>query len=284
MQKLRVSHLTQYRFSDQVTLEPHRLRLRPREGHDIRIIASKLEITPAYQIRWYRDVYDNSTASVSFREPASQLSIFSEVTLEHYEDTPLDFVVADYAVNYPFHYLPEEKPDLLQYQQLSYPQDETALRNWLSQSGFAQGTTETYVMLDGMSKRIAQSLNYTVREEFGVQTPAQTIGAGSGSCRDYATLFIEVCRCLGLACRFVSGYLHAPGTIPDHASTHAWAEVYLPGPGWKGFDPTIGELTGNRHIPVAVARHPEAVPPVSGSFRGNVHTPEMTVKVEVTAI
>ena len=109
--------------------------------------------------------------------------------------------------------------------------------------------------------------------------------AGSGSCRDYATLFIEACRCLGLASRFVSGYLHAPATEAGNASTHAWAEVYLPGKGWQGFDPTVGEITGNRHIAVAVARNPEAVPPVSGSFVGPGQTlPRMVVNVQVNLL
>jgi len=102
---------------------------------------------------------------------------------------------------------------------------------------------------------------------------------------DYATLFIEACRCLGLASRFVSGYLHAPATELGNGATHAWAEVYLPGYGWQGFDPTVGELTHKRHIAVAVARNPEAVPPVAGSFiRPNVYRPSMIVDVQVNQI
>lgn len=284
MQQLKVSHLTEYRFAGPVTLEPHKLLLRPREGHDIRIVSSRLDITPSHRIRWSRDVYNNSVAGVEFLEAASTLSIYSEVVLEHYEDAPLDFVVADYAVNYPFHYLPGERPDLVPYQQLSYPNHEAVLWQWLEQSGYGKGPAETYVMLSDISQYIARGFNYTIREEAGVQPPSQTIESRSGSCRDYATLFMEACRHLGLACRFVSGYLHTPGTEAETASTHAWVEVYLPGPGWKGFDPTIGELTANRHIPVAVARHPESVPPVAGSFTGDVQTPLMNVDVQVTAV
>jgi transglutaminase-like putative cysteine protease len=124
-----------------------------------------------------------------------------------------------------------------------------------------------------------------MREEAGVQSPAQTLSKRSGSCRDYATLLIEACRCLGLASRFVSGYLHAPATEAGNATTHAWVEVYLPGTGWKGFDPTAGEVTGNRHIAVAVARDPGAVPPVSGSFFGSgLATPAMLVNVQVNLL
>jgi len=284
MQQLKVSHLTEYTFADYVTLEPHRLLLRPREGHDIRILSSRLDISPAYKIRWHRDVYDNSVATVSFQEAASYLSIFSEITLEHYEEAPLDFVVADYAVNYPFRYQAREEADLTPYQQPNYPADHAFLHTWLEQSGMGQGPVQTYVLLDRLSKRIAQNLNYMMREEPGVQTPGETLNSGSGSCRDYAALYMEICRHLGLACRFVSGYLHTPGTETGNGSTHAWAEVYLPGPGWKGFDPTTGELTARQHIPVAVARHPEWIPPVAGSFVGSTQTPTLTVNVQVNAL
>lgn len=105
-----------------------------------------------------------------------------------------------------------------------------------------------------------------------------------GACRDYATLFVEACRYLGLAARFVSGYFHGSATENGNASTHAWVEVYLPGTGWKGFDPTLGELTGSDHIPVAVARHPKIVPPVSGSFVGAPQKPWLGVSVQVSIL
>jgi len=137
-------------------------------------------------------------------------------------------------------------------------------------------------LLDKMNRAVVDHFTYVKREEPGVQAPSETLAHHSGSCRDYAALFIEACRYLGLASRFVSGYLHAPATEAGNASTHAWAEVYLPGSGWKGFDPTIGEVTGARHIAVAVARHPESVPPVSGSFTGpNDTSPALSVDVRV---
>jgi transglutaminase-like putative cysteine protease len=111
-------------------------------------------------------------------------------------------------------------------------------------------------------------LRYEPREEQGVQSPAETLARGVGSCRDFAALFMDAGRQLGLATRFVSGYLRTPVTASDDGATHAWAEVYLPGPGWKGFDSTGGTLTGADHIAVAVAHHPEKVPPVAGTFIG----------------
>ncbi|MFZ2313343.1 MAG: transglutaminase family protein [Methylobacter sp.] len=139
-----------------------------------------------------------------------------------------------------------------------------------------------------MNKAIATGFAYQQREEPGVQTPADTLTRRTGSCRDFATLFIEACRSLGLAARFVSGYLYSLTLPQGQGATHAWSEVYLPGAGWKGFDSTSGQVVGNQHITVAVSRHPESVPPVSGSFiaspTANPQSPEMTVMVEVTEI
>lgn len=285
MQRLKINHITEYRFSSPVAFQPHQLLLRPREGHDLRIASSKLDISPAHQIKWHRDVFDNSVAVVSFLESSQRLTIASEVVIEHYEEAPLDFVVEDYAVNYPFLYSADERVDLLPFQSSVYPSEQWALRDWLNRLGFGQGSVETYVLLDRMNRAIANGFTYIKREEPGVQPPTQTLSNGSGSCRDYAALFIEACRYLGLASRFVSGYLHSPTTEAGGAATHAWAEVYLPGPGWKGFDSTTGEVTGSRHIPVAVARDPEAVPPVAGSFIGpRSSAPTLAVNVRVIAL
>ena len=285
MQRLRIAHLTEYRFSSPVTLLPHRLLVRPREGHDIHIETSRLDIVPRHTIKWHRDVFDNSVAVVSFLEPGACLSIASEVVIQHYEEAPLDFLVEDYAVEYPFVYRPEERTDLIPFQQPVYPNDQKAIRDWLSELGVGARASETYAMLDRINRAIAATFTYVVRDEEGVQSPVQTLAERRGSCRDYAAVFIEACRALGLASRFVSGYSHGPASESANATTHAWAEVYLPGPGWKGFDPTSGEVTGTHHIPIAVARHPEAVPPVAGSFVGPAGTrPALVVNVQVTAL
>ncbi|MCP5158818.1 MAG: transglutaminase family protein [Gammaproteobacteria bacterium] len=285
MQRLQIRHLTIYEFSSPVTLQSHRLLIRPREGHDVRIESSTLKISPAHRVKWHRDVFDNSVAVVSFPEIAQRLAIDSEVVIQHYEEAPLDFIVDDYAVDYPFEYRKEEQVDLAPFQQPVYPHQQSALRDWLGGLNLTQGKVETYVLLDRLNRIITGEFQYRVREEPGVQSPIETLNIRSGSCRDYATLLIESCRFLGLASRFVSGYSHVPGLGAGGAATHAWAEVYLPGPGWKGFDPTAGELTGNRHIPVAVARHPEMAPPVAGSFIGPKGLiPTLQVEVQVTAL
>jgi transglutaminase-like putative cysteine protease len=283
MQRLRIRHLTEYTFPTQVQLNQHRLLLRPREGHDVRIESSKLEITPAFNIKWQRDVFDNSLAIVNFLKPSNTLTIASEVVIQHYEQEPYNFVIEGYAVMCPFTYALDEQADLAAFQQPIFLNDQAIVNNWLQQIGVSG--LETFSLLLKLNQAISQQFRYQMREEAGVQSPAQTLYKQSGSCRDYATLFIEACRCLGLASRFVSGYLHAPATEVGNGTTHAWVEVYLPGTGWKGFDPTAGEVTGNRHIAVAVTRNPETVPPVSGSFIGPSMTmPTMLVNVQVNLL
>ena len=285
MRRLSISHVTEYRFPTPVALQPHRLRLRPLESHSLRIEASTLAIAPAHAIRWYRDALGNSVAVVSFNELAETLRVTSEVVIEVYDDAPLDFLMEDYAVNCPFVYANGEQPDLAPFAQSVYGDDVASLRGWLDGLGLLKRPIETFALLTQLNCQIANTFNYQVREEEGVQSPAKTLALGSGSCRDFAALFIEACRSMGLASRFVSGYLHMPDNESGNAATHAWAEVYLPGPGWKGFDPTSGLITGNQHIPVAVARHPEAVPPVSGSFVGPAgQLPALTVAVRVSAL
>ena len=128
---------------------------------------------------------------------------------------------------------------------------------------------QTYTLLQRLGTHINQTLSYRLREEPGVQTVAQTLDFGTGSCRDFALLFMEAARCLGLASRFVSGYLHTPPSAANYGSTHAWAEVYLPGAGWKGFDPTVGAIAGTDHIAVAVARTARIGAANRGNIRGS---------------
>ena len=284
MRRLYISHVTEYLFSHPVTLLPHRLLLRPRENHNVRIEASNLEILPAHTLQWKRDVLDNSVAVAAFSEPSDRLRIASSVVIQHYEDNPFDFLVDDYAVIHPFDYSMQERAELAPFQQLVYPSDREMIQRWLIGLSL-RWPMETFTLLDRMNREIAAGFCYRMREEAGVQSPALTLAANSGSCRDFAALFMEACRYLGLASRFVSGYLFMPASETGNAATHAWAEVYLPGAGWKGFDPTSGEVTGNRHIAVAVANHPEAVPPVAGSYLGPPGQPPLLcVAVRVSAL
>ena len=288
MHRLLIKHTTTYQYAETVTLLAHKLLLRPREGRNVRIESAELNITPAHQLQWQRDVYDNAVAEAIFTETSNTLSISSRILIQHYDDQPLNFIVADYAVLFPFQYDEAERIDLQPYLSSVYNQDKEVLSNWLKQFWFAGQVVETYLLLEWINKAIATGFTYQQREEPGVQTPAMTLTSRAGSCRDFATLFIESCHQLGLAARFVSGYLFVPTLTAEQGATHAWAEVYLPGAGWKGFDSTSGEVAGNNHIAVAVSRHPESVPPVSGSFivplNSKPQTPLMTVQVEVLEI
>ena len=284
MRRLNIHHVTEYQFSVPVSLLPHRLLLRPRENHNVRIESSVLEIFPAHSLQWKRDVLDNSVAVVAFPEPADRLRIGSNVVIQHYEENPFDFLVDDYAVNHPFDYVKQEQADLAPFRAAVHPADREAVQRWLDGLGLLR-PMQTFTLLDRVNHEILGRFFYQMREEPGVQPPAQTLAHNSGSCRDFAALFMEACRHLGLASRFVSGYLYTSNLDTGNASTHAWAEVYLPGAGWKGFDPTSGEVTGNRHIAVAVARHPEAVPPVAGSYIGpSGQPPALSVAVRVSAL
>lgn len=281
MRRLNISHVTEYQFSAPVTLPPHRLLLRPRENHNVRIESSVLDIQPAHTLQWKRDVLDNSVALVSFNQTANRLRIASEIVIQHFEDNPFDFLVDDYAVMHPFAYIAAEQAELAPFRLAVYPDERDAVTRWLDKLGLRQ-PMQTFTLLDQLNHEIAARFSYRMREEPGVQSPVATLALASGSCRDFTTLFIEACRGIGLASRFVSGYLHAPVLEAGNASTHAWAEVYFPGAGWKGFDPTSGEVAGNRHIATAVARHPEAVPPVAGDYigpAGQRPLPNVTVRV-----
>ncbi len=267
MEAYKILHRTYYSFSNTVQLGPHTLRLLPRVSHELRIESSKLMVQPKpLSQRWHRDVEDNSVLIVTFDTPSQQLSIESEIVVHHYNDSPLDFVVSDYAINYPFSYSNEDKKVVHPYM---IPTDPSGLMSdWCSKFWRKGEQLQTYTLLEHLCHEIYETMAYRVREEPGVQTVTETLTNRTGSCRDFAHLFIETCRNLKLAVRFVSGYLYAAPSANDFGSTHAWAEVFIPGAGWKGFDPTTGNIVGSEHFSTAVSRLPVLVPPIEGSFLG----------------
>ena len=282
MSRIQIQHTTRYRFSDAVTLLPHTLHLRPREGHDIRVLSSRLDISPEYQVFWKRDIYGNSVAVVQFMQPASELVIASEVVVKHYEDEPMQFVLEDYAQHFPFHYDPAQRIDLAPYQGSIFPDDQSTAQEWAADIFNSEVHIGTIGLLTSLNRKIANELQYQVREEPGVQSPAQTLSAGSGSCRDFAVLFMEICRYYGFASRFISGYVLNDSVVDGNTATHAWSEVFLPGSGWRGFDSSSGLVVSGEHIAVAVHRHPQSIPPVAGTFIGSAHTQsELFVEVHV---
>jgi transglutaminase-like putative cysteine protease len=281
MRRYKIVHRTYYNYTSEVSLGTHTLLLHPRESHELRIESFVLKCTPQARIWWHRDVEDNSVAVADFDQRVRQLMIESEVILQQHNESPLDFIVADYAIRYPFSYTPDDQFLLSPYRVLLDQETRVLLNEWISNVWRYDEEIQSYTLLQHLAEHISKTLRYKVREEPGVQSVQQTLSLGSGSCRDFAFLFMESVRCLGLAARFASGYLYAPLMSETVGSTHAWAEVYLPGGGWKGFDPTIGDIVGKDHISVAVSRLPESVPPISGSYSGTADS-SMDVGVWVT--
>jgi transglutaminase-like putative cysteine protease len=269
MQRYKIIHRTYYNYTDEVTLGSHQLRLRPREDHELRIELFELNISPIANIFWHRDVEGNSVAIANFMVPTNQLLIESEVIIQQYNESPLDFIVADDAIQFPFTYTQADNIVLSPYRIIADPAVVPSLTEWMQHFWEAGMKIQSYSLLLKLTEFIFQTFVYKVREEPGVQSAQTTLILGSGSCRDFANLFMEAAKCLGFAARFVSGYLYAPLMSAQVGSTHAWAEVYLPGAGWLAFDPTIGKIVGSDHIAVAVSRLPESVPPIGGSYTGD---------------
>jgi transglutaminase-like putative cysteine protease len=266
MKRIRILHTTEYLYRQPVKFCPHRALMRPREGHEIHIARARVSIVPRASVRWLRDAYDNSIAIVSFEELSDTLRISSEVDVNLYYDNPVEWPIAPFARSFPFQYPPEEHVDLMAYRLPSYPYDGPMLLDWLRhlyEPGQVIGTLD---LLNRLNTHIFESFKYAHRDETGVQLPNETLQRASGSCRDFAVLMMEAARYWGLGARFVTGYIQmAEG---QHGATHAWTEIYLPGAGWRGFDPTNNKLVGSEHIPVAVAREQEKASPLSGSWEG----------------
>ena len=282
MKRFKILHQTKYDFTDQVELLPHTFRLRPREGHELRIESSKLNISPTATLRWHRDVEGNSIAMASFTKKTNALAVESEIIIQKYDLNPFDFMITDYALNYPFNYQTEDAISLAPY--LNKPGNLVSkLTGWANEIWNRQENIQTFSLLDRINQKIFQSLIYIKREQEGVQSAEWTIASGSGSCRDFACLFMAIAQYMGFAVRFVSGYIFSGPEQKQPQSTHAWVEVFIPGAGWKGFDPTFGRIVGAEHIATSVARRPELVPPISGSYYGNAGA-SMTVEVWVTEV
>ena len=284
---LRINHRTTYRYRQPVSLGPHRLMLRPRESRDLRLISSDVTVTPAAVVTWAQDVFGNAVATAAFQSMTDVLVIDSVAELQLTAAAWPVFDIAASAIVYPFQYTAEEWTDLGALAIRQYPDPAGRLSAWAK--GFVRGTsTDTLSLLKDLSAGVSKWINYQSREDEGTQSPVQTLDRGWGSCRDFAVLFVEAARNLGFGARIVSGYLYNPdqnavGTS-GAGSTHAWAEVYVPGAGWITFDPTNRSVGGFNLIPVAVARDIRQVMPVAGSFVGMTDAFQgMAVEVSVKA-
>jgi transglutaminase-like putative cysteine protease len=284
MSFLTVCHSTVYRYREPVGLGEHRMMFRPRESHDLRLIRSNLTITPQpSHLRWLHDPFDNSVAVATFEGTTTELRFESTVTLEHFETSLPEYPIEEYARYYPFRYSDEDFPDLVRALARHYPGE--SVPAWALQFLDPAAATSTMKILRAMTNGIREQFRYTHRTEKGVQNPEETLRYRRGSCRDFAVLMMEGCRSLGIAARFVSGYIFVPNTsgLAGGGNTHAWMQAYLPGAGWIDFDPT-NSIIGNRNlIRVAVAWTPGQVPPLWGTYEGSASAfLSMDVTVTVT--
>lgn len=288
VQRLRVTHVTTYRYAQPVRFGEHRLMVRPRESHDLRLLDATLAIDPPGRTRWIYDVFGNSVAVVAFDTPADRLRIASEILIDRYPLSSVEFGIEAYARSLPFSYPAREIPDLGRTIERHYSDPDRLVTEWtrrLLTLPEVQNGTEAFLRM--LTRSIKESFTYRERQAHGVQTPVETLEKGSGSCRDYAIFMMEAVRSVGLATRFVSGYLYDPSVdgamseVTGAGATHAWVQVYLPGAGWIEFDPTNGDAGGHNLVPVAVAREPGQAVPISGTFDGPASA-FLGMEVEVT--
>lgn len=287
MVTLSILHRTTYRYHQPVSLGPHRLMLRPRESRELQLISSNVIVTPIATLSWALDVFGNAVATATFRTMADTLVVDSFAELQLSAAAWPVFDIAASAISYPFRYSDDEWTDLGALTVQQHPDSAGRLRDWTRT--FVRSTpTDTLSLLKDLSTGVSGSIRYQSREDEGTQSPTETLDRGWGSCRDFAVLFAEAARSLGFGARIVSGYLHNPDLFSlgsaDAGSTHAWAEVYVPGAGWITFDPTNRSVGGFNLIPVAVARDIRQVVPVTGSFVGMTNALQgMFVEVTVTS-
>ena len=287
---LAVRHKTTYTYKQPVTFGEHRLMSRPRDSHDLRLLDTTLTITPpASSIRWMHDVFGNSIAIASFTESAAQLVFESAFRAEHFPAPSQAIVVEPYAEKFPFSYSAEDAADLGRTKERHYPDSEHKVDAWAK--GVLEKTPDgkTLDVLMAMTTGIKEQFEYAARDAEGVQTPIETLSLRSGSCRDFAVFMMEAVRSLGLAARFVSGYLYdekligAAGGMIGGGATHAWLQVFLPGAGWVEYDPTNALAGGANLIRVAVAGDASQAVPLAGSYQGPPDAfVSMAVEVSVT--
>ena len=263
---LHISHLTRYVYDREVAFHPHLLYLRPRENPLLRVNDFKFTFQPFAKVDWMRDDFDNLPASAQFTLHSSVLEIRSECSVVTADAQPFDFLVRDYAMSFPFKYEPLHRFNLGLYLALPSKEVLASLNAWLKER-FIYRPTDTVGWLQALNQTINKNLSYGRRDEPGIQSAQLTVELGMGTCRDYAALLVACARTLGLAARFVSGYVFDPlnnGNLPG--DMHAWVEVFLPGSGWRGLDPTYGIFCDNAYVPVAHAVVAESVNPIQGSF------------------
>ncbi|HUF21770.1 MAG TPA: transglutaminase family protein [Burkholderiales bacterium] len=275
--KVALTHETRYRFDRPVGVSPHEIRLRPAPHCRTPVSAYSLKISPAkHFLNWQQDPYGNWIARAVFPEKTTELKVTVDLVADLTVINPFDFFVESYAENYPFSYPDQLRHQLMPYLTVEPPGPLRAA--WLARfrkETLAEGMPIANLLV-AVNASLQRDVGYIVRMEPGVQTPEQTLQLAIGSCRDSGWLLVQLLRDLGIAARFVSGYLMQiasdqkpldgpAGPEKDFADLHAWAEAFVPGAGWVGLDPTSGLLAGEGHIPLACTESPGSAAPITGS-------------------
>ena len=268
-----LNHVTHYRYDRLVTLGPQVVRLRPAPHSRTRILAYSLRVEPAkHFLNWQQDGQSNYLARLVFPEPTREFRVEVDLVAEMAVFNPFDFFVEPYAENFPFSYTLEDRFELMPFMRRLEPGKQ--FREYLKSVDLTPRRTIDFLV--ELNRRLNGEIKYLIRLEPGVQTPEETLTKACGSCRDSSWLLVQLLRHLGFAARFVSGYLiqlkadvkaldGPSGTDKDFTDLHAWCEVYLPGAGWIGLDPTSGLLAGEGHIPLACSPAPGSAAPISGA-------------------
>jgi transglutaminase-like putative cysteine protease len=286
---LSVRHVTTYRYRRPVAFGEHRMMFRPRDSYDQRLLSCDLDISPRpAELRWIHDPFGNCVSIARFTRKARELRFESSIVLDHAPEKGPDVRLEEYARAYPFPYHPDELPDLAPSIERRYEDPNGDIERWVRRFLRQGAPTPTGELLKTLTYAIKEGFTYVRRSESGTWTPVTTLALGRGSCRDLALLMIEAARALGLAARFVSGYIYVPDrdapTRLGGGSTHAWCQVYLPGAGWVEFDPTNGIVGNADLIRVAVARDPAQAVPLTGTWYGEPGDDlGMEVEVQVTS-
>lgn len=278
--RISIQHTTRHDYEGDVSFGDHSLFLRPCDSHRRRVLEFSVRTDPASTQRWVRDVYGNIVLVSNFgMQTARSLCFEGRMLVELEDENPYDFILDSHAIAYPFDYSGSEQRALLPFLGKTVKPGELRVLDWFY-SAVDQPLQHPSIVqfLSNLNEAVRRDIAYVERPEAGIQDPDTTLKLRSGSCRDMAVLFIATVRQLGLAARFVSGYLYDPPVegSGEHAfnravgSMHAWVEVYLPGAGWKGFDPTNGILANNYFIPSAVSHDPLAVSPIQGAYYSKV--------------
>ncbi|MDB5555845.1 MAG: transglutaminase protein, partial [Rhizobium sp.] len=289
--KASIYHLTHYKYDNPVVLSPQIIRLKPAAHSKTKVLSFSLKVTPeSHFVNLQQDPYGNYLARFVFPEPVKEFKIEVDLVADMTVYNPFDFFVEESAEMWPFEYPSDLKEDLSIYIKPEPAGPE--LKAYLETIG--RTPQKTVDMVVGLNARLQRDISYVIRMEPGVQTPEETLKAALGSCRDTGWLLVQILRHLGFATRFVSGYLIqlAPdlkaldgpsGTEVDFTDLHAWCEVYLPGAGWIGLDPTSGLLTGESHIPLAATPHFRNAAPITGGYVGQANT-DFDFQMKVTRV